>query len=56
VNIPLPDAGRAIRVLIEGKELRYLLVENGEPLIADFREVFVDQGVYLLMAELAGKA
>ena len=56
VKVPLPDPGRAIQVMMEGKELRYLLVDGGEPLLADIREVFVDQGVYLLLSELASKA
>jgi hypothetical protein len=55
-NVPLPEPGRAIRVLMEGKETRYFLLDGGgEPLLADVRDVRVDQGVYLLLAELAGK-
>jgi proteasome lid subunit RPN8/RPN11 len=52
-TVPLAEPGRAIRVELEGKDARYYLVRNGEPLPADVREVRVDRAVYLLLAELA---
>ena len=53
VTVPLADPGQAVRILLEGKEVRYYLVREGELLAADLRETRVDQGLYLLLAELA---
>jgi hypothetical protein len=44
-----------VRVVLEGKEVRYFLVREGQTLAAEFGEARVDQGVYLLLAELAGR-
>jgi hypothetical protein len=55
VNLPLADAGQAVQILLEGKEVRYFLVRDGEPFAADLGEARVDQGFYLLMAELAAR-
>jgi hypothetical protein len=52
VTVPLADPDRAIRVLMEGKEVRYLLVEKGEAMIADFRDDQIDRGVFMMLAEL----
>ena len=52
VSVPLAEPDRAIRVLMEGKEVRYLLVEKGEAKIADFRDDRVDRGVFVMLAEL----
>jgi len=41
--------------LLEGKEVRYYLVRAGEPVAADIGETRVDQGFYLLLAELAAR-
>jgi proteasome lid subunit RPN8/RPN11 len=53
VIVPLAGPEGAIRVLLEGKEVRYYLVRGGEVLAADAGEDRVDRGVYLLLAELA---
>jgi proteasome lid subunit RPN8/RPN11 len=53
VTVPLADPGQAVRILLEGKEVRYYLVREGGLLAADLRETRVDQGLYLLLAELA---
>ncbi len=53
VTVPLADADRAIRVVIEGKEVRYLLVEKGQVMIADFRDDRIDRGVFVMLAELS---
>jgi proteasome lid subunit RPN8/RPN11 len=53
VTIPLAEPGDAVRVLLKGDETRYLLERGGEVLTADVREDRIDQGVYLLLAELA---
>lgn len=54
-TVPLADAGEAVRIVLEGKEVRYYLVRGTEVFAADLREARVDQGFYLLMAELAGR-
>lgn len=53
MTIPLAEPGDAIRLLLEGKEVAYLLQRGGEHLMADAREDRIDLGVYLLLAELA---
>jgi hypothetical protein len=53
VTVPLAEPGNAVRVLLEGKEARYFVVRGGDYLLADGPDGCVDQGVYLLLAELA---
>jgi hypothetical protein len=53
VTVPLAEPGNAVRVVLEGKEARYFVVRGGEYLLADGPDGRVDQGVYLLLAELA---
>jgi proteasome lid subunit RPN8/RPN11 len=55
VTIPLAEPGHALRVLMEGKEVRYYWLRNGEPVGVDPNEARVDRAVYLLLAELAAK-
>jgi hypothetical protein len=52
ITVPLADPDRAIRVLMEGKEVRYLLIEKGQAMIADFRDDRIDRGVFVMLAEL----
>ncbi len=52
LNIPLPEAGKTVRVLMEGKEVRYLLIGPDGALAADFRDDRVDRGVFVMLAEL----
>ena len=54
-EVPLADPGQVVRILLEGKEVRYYLVRDGEPVAADIGEARVDQGFYLLLAELAAR-
>ncbi|MFO0808969.1 MAG: Mov34/MPN/PAD-1 family protein [Gemmataceae bacterium] len=54
-TVPLAENGEAVQVLLEGKEVRYYLVRGGELFAADLGEARVDQGFYLLMAELAAR-
>jgi hypothetical protein len=54
-SIPLADPGQSVQILLEGKEVRYYLVRDGEPVAADIGEARVDQGFYLLLAELAAR-
>jgi proteasome lid subunit RPN8/RPN11 len=56
VLVPLAEPGDAIRVLLDEKEVCYLLERGGEVLAADPHETRVDQGVYLLLAELASQS
>jgi proteasome lid subunit RPN8/RPN11 len=53
VTFPLAEPGDAVRVLLEGNEVRYYLVRNGDVLSANLSEARVDRGLYLLLAELA---
>jgi hypothetical protein len=53
VTIPLAEPHSALRVLLEGKEVTYVLVRGQELLIADSHETRIDRGVYALLAELA---
>jgi hypothetical protein len=55
VTVPLAEPGNAVRVVLEGKEVRYFVVRGGEYLLADGPDGCVDQGVYLLLAELASQ-
>ena len=55
VNIPLAQPDNALRVLLEGEEVRYYLARGDELLAAACPEERVDRGVYLLLAELAGQ-
>jgi proteasome lid subunit RPN8/RPN11 len=56
LSIPLAEPGDVIRVLLDDKEVDYLLERGGEVLAADPHESRVDQGVYLLLAELASQS
>ena len=56
LTVPLPDDGRAVRVELEGKDVRYrLLSPDGAPLAADLREDRVDVGVFHVLSELAAR-
>ncbi|HKB40779.1 MAG TPA: Mov34/MPN/PAD-1 family protein [Gemmataceae bacterium] len=55
VLVPLAEPGDAIRVLLRPKDVRYHVLRGGEVFAVDCPAESVDQGVYLLMAELAGQ-
>jgi hypothetical protein len=55
VTIQLAEPHRALRILLEKKEVRYYLVRGDDLLAVDPHESQVDRGVYLLLAELAGQ-
>jgi hypothetical protein len=55
VTIPLAEPGDAIRVLLEGNEVRYFVRRGDQLMTVDPHEERVDQGVYLLLAELAAQ-
>jgi hypothetical protein len=55
VDVSLAEPGNAVRVLLEGKQVRYYVRLEGELLAASAGEPRVDRGVYLLLAELAAR-
>jgi len=55
VTIPLAEPGDAIRVLLEEEAVTYYLARGDDLVAADSHETRVDQGVYLLLAELASQ-
>ena len=55
VIVGLAEPGAVIRVTIEGKEVRFYYEAGGEGFQADLPDAPPDQGVYLLMAELAAR-
>jgi proteasome lid subunit RPN8/RPN11 len=52
MQVPVADGDKTIRVLMEGKDVRYLLVGPDGAMIADFRDDRVDHGVFVMLAEL----
>lgn len=55
VTVPLAEASHLLRVVLEGKEVRYFWLRDGELLRVDPKEARVDRAVYLLLAELAAQ-
>jgi hypothetical protein len=56
VVIGLCEPGQAIRVILEGKAVRYFYEAGGQAYQADLPAgAAPDQGVYLLLAELAAR-
>lgn len=53
LTMPLPESDKAIRVFMEGKEVRYLLIDSNSGMIADLRDDRVDRAVFLLLSELS---
>lgn len=54
-TITLAEPGQAVRVAIEGKVVRYYYEAAGEVFQVDLPDASPDQGLYLLLAELAGR-
>ena len=54
-TVTLAEPEKAVRVTIEGKEVRYFYESGGETFQVDLPDAAPDQGVYLLLAELAAK-
>jgi len=44
-----------LRVLLEGKDVRYYWLREGELLLVNPKEARLDRAVYLLLAELAAQ-
>ncbi|HEV3204126.1 MAG TPA: Mov34/MPN/PAD-1 family protein [Gemmataceae bacterium] len=55
LHLPLAEPGQAVRVLLNGPEVRYFLIRDGEIMEAGISERCVDRGVYLLLAELTDR-
>src|SRR5262249_29258802 len=55
MTVPLAEPDSAIRVLLEGKLVSYFLQRGDDLIAADGPKDRVDQGVYLLLAELASQ-
>jgi proteasome lid subunit RPN8/RPN11 len=56
VSVPLAEPGDEVRVLLMPKEARYYVHRGGEVYAVDCPADVIDQGVYLLLAELAAQA
>jgi len=54
-TLVLADPVKAVRVTMEGKEVRYFYESGGETFQVELPDALPDQGVYLLLAELAAK-
>jgi len=54
-TVTLAESDKAVRVTIEGKEVRYFYDAGGETFQVELPDALPDQGVYLLLAELAAK-
>lgn len=54
--VPLPAPGEFARVVLEGKETRYFFQSGDDLFAADLSETRPDQGMFLLLAELAARA
>src|SRR5207302_5319387 len=42
VTVPLAEAGHALRVWLQGKEVQYFWLRNGEPMQVDPKEARID--------------
>jgi len=56
VQIPLAEPESAVRVVVEGDDVRYLLVRGNEVFEAETREHRIDRAVYLMLAKLAAQS
>lgn len=54
--VRLAEPQTAIRVLLRGKHATYFLERDGDTVVADAPAERVDQGVYLILAELAAQS
>jgi hypothetical protein len=55
VTIPLAEPYQSVRVIIDGKEVRYYLIREGDVVAVDPHEERIDRSIYLLLAELAAQ-
>jgi len=56
VTVGLAEPGKSVRVVLEGKEVRYFYEAEGSSFQADLPDTLPDQGLYLLLAELAARS
>ncbi len=55
VVVGLPDPGHAVRVVLEGKDVRYVYEAGGDAFGVDLPDAPPDQGVFLILAEVAAR-
>jgi len=55
LTLPLAAGGEAVRVLVRQKEVRYFVLRDGEPVPGEVNDDCIDRGVFLLLADLAGR-
>jgi hypothetical protein len=53
LTVPLAERGTLVQLLIRPKEVRYFVVRDGDVYAVDGPADRIDQGIYLLLAELA---
>jgi proteasome lid subunit RPN8/RPN11 len=53
VNLILAEPHSGLRLILEGEEVRYYILRDGDLVEVDPKEGQVDRGVYLVLAELA---
>lgn len=53
VHLTLAEPKNELRLVLEGKQVRYYLLRDGDLIEVDPKEGQVDRGVYLVLAELA---
>jgi hypothetical protein len=56
ITVPVADAGSCVRVLLGANEPRFLVKRGGDLFSVDPQAKNVEQGVYLLLAELAAQS
>ena len=56
VHLPLAEPETAIRILLEGEDVRYLFVRGDDVFEAETREDRIDRAVYLMLAKLAAQS
>jgi proteasome lid subunit RPN8/RPN11 len=56
VNLALAEPGSRLRLVLDKKEARYFLLRAGKLMEVKLNAQTVDRGVYLVLAELAGKS
>jgi len=55
LTLPLAAGGDAVRVVVRQKDVRYFIERGGERVPGEVIDDCVDRGVYLLLADLAGR-
>jgi len=56
ISIRLAEPGQSVRLVLEGKDVRYYYEAGGDTFQVDLPDPLPDQGIYRLLAELAARA